>query len=164
MICDSDLADMIQTAAIAIWSCGSGKREAYYFSAGRFAAQNWLTWWKYGAPRDKLRGLMGKIQTPLSLDWLRRYQSPRLPELPKTMTVERVKQLRKIFWMTRRKHGPREIAGIERDILICQGLLAGDTPEGIGMQLDLNPHMIGRYRAEIRKRLQKYLRDRYETE
>lgn len=123
------------------------------------AASNWLVWWKYGAHHDKLRGLYGKIETPLSLEELRREERLMLPgdDAPRVMPAYQIEHLRTIFMLTRRKHGSKERAGIERDIVICMGLVAGESTEGIGHELGINIHMVNRYRALLRTRLKRYL-------
>jgi len=158
-ICADDLADMIQVAALAIWRARPGEREAYYFVAGRTAALNWLVWWKYGAPEGKLRaGLLERIETPLSLDWLSGMELVERPADERSqMSAAMADDLRRIFYVTRRKHGTKELAGIERDVAICQGLWQEDSTEAIGLRLGLSAHMVNSYREYLRKRLQRYI-------
>lgn len=162
MICDQDLDDMIQAAALAIWQCRSDTSEAYYFSAGKMAAWNWLIWWKYGASHTKLRyGLLEELETNLSIDWLRGYDRiERSVEDKEPLPDEIIEQLHEVFWITRRKHGPKEISGIERDTEICARLARGDSTEGIGYELGLSVHMVNNYRWLLRKRLERYIDDR----
>lgn len=159
-VCGADMDDMIQEAAIAIWQHnGKDRSEAYLFTAGRRQAESWLIWWKYGAPHTKLRGLFGKIETPISLSW----HAKRVPvecrgdATDKTMTDSEREKLYKVFYETRRKHGKSELRGIERDIEIVDGLVNGDSTAVIGERLGLSVKMVNSYRQLLRKRLTKYI-------
>lgn len=154
-VCEDDFSDMLQVAAIAIWQAKPGMSEAYYFSAGRTAVQNWLTWWEYGAPRDKLRGMMDELLPPVSLDGIEHLMTK--PVYPRTVPTEYVDAIREIFYQTRyKKYGVKTNSAVERDTTICVMLMTESETIGIAHELGLSVHMVNRYRADIRKRLKKY--------
>ncbi|RLC88742.1 MAG: hypothetical protein DRJ03_01440 [Chloroflexi bacterium] len=162
-ICDSDLDDMIQNAAIAIWQSKPGMSNAYYFVAGKRSASAWLIWWKYGATRDKLRGMLDEIETPINISAIERWEEVIAnvrPHQKSGLSLQQQEVLHNIFWQTRRKHGSKEIAGIRRDIAICNGLVRGDTTAGIAQEIGLTMQKINRYRQDIRKRLEKYINEK----
>ena len=158
-VCEDDFQDMLQAAALAIWQARPGEREAYYFEAGRTAARGWLVWWKYGAGRDKLFRKVNAIpnlQEPVSLEDIQHPVAQRVSRrapLPDWMIAE----LREIFYGTRRKHGPKELAGIERDLVIVSGLVEERETIGIAHELGISRHMVNQYRQLLRKRLERYL-------
>lgn len=163
-ICFQDLEDMIQEAALAIWQSKNkyNKGRAYYFVAGRRWAEAWLKWWKYGANTDKLRGMYDDIDPPISLFDLHRYETI-TPIFGNTkwlveMSDEQTDLLKMVFYKTRKKFGKKEIEAIDRDVMICQGLYARDSTEAIGLSIGKSPHMVNRYRADIRNRLRKYIK------
>lgn len=158
-ICDDDYNDMLQTAVMAIWQLGQDKSEALCVHVAKIAARGWLVWWKYGSTRDKLFNKVNSlhgIQPPASFDDIEenelRRTCPRSP-LPDW----EISGLREIFYKTRHKHSPKELAAIERDIYICKALAEECEPIGIGQDLGLTPHMVNNYRTLLRGRLSKYI-------
>lgn len=157
--CEDDYTDMLQEAALTIMQCKPGMSEAYYFAAGRTAALNWLIWWRYGAPRDKLFGSRCTWLTPRvsSLDEIRDIAGAEPDQYSNILTEDRARVLWHIFELTRRKRSATTRSCIQRDVEICRLLCDGYNVDGIAVETGINKHTVNRYRELIRGRLNQWI-------
>lgn len=155
MICSDDLDDMTQVAAIAIWQCAGNRSNAYLFSVGRTAATNWLIWWKYGATNDKLRGLIGQIETPMSIDEISKSIICSKYDDRNGLSSDEVEKIKKVLIHARRKR-PIRMDIIEIDIWILNNLIMERSTENMVFESGKSKHYIYQRRQEIRHDLRRY--------
>lgn len=150
-VCDDDLADMIQEAYIGILET-RGREEKYRLASGKIRARNWLTWWIYGATRDKIRGM--RIKAPRNINGYERLNlGDDQMEGKDWVMEEKIEMVIRMVSKTGRKE-----EYIARDTQMLMLFANGFSTIGIAQEMGLSVHRVNCHRQFIRRRLERWMR------